>query len=255
MNLLFYAYGMFEREVFNMQQRFSFPINIGRPEEVVYLNVVPRYSAEVLEGQVALGGIYHVQAELKFCEGECEREGVLIDDVDLEGKIGYFEYALPLELTLNGEETVKDFRLENAVGTILPNGVLEIRGKEVIERATKQVKIEKVVKNTLEESSGAQEKVVVGAVVNKVEASEETAGGKIFDEAPAVEEKVPISSYMESSAALTLEEDKQNNVVVKNTNESSGGSIVDWLKLTRAYDTELIELNPILKKQESESTE
>lgn len=254
MNLLFRAYGMFEREVFNMQQRFSFPSNIGRPEEVVYLNVTPRYSSEVLAGQVALGGIYHVQAELKFCEGECEREGVLIDDVDLEGKIGYFEYALPLELTLNGEETVKDFRLENAVGTILSNGVFEIRGKEVIERATKQIKVEKVMNDSIKEKPAEHkpEKVVVG--VPSVEEKVSVSGNK-NNEATATEETIPVSSYVEAEEALTLEGDMQNDVLVKNVTESSSGSIIDWLKLTRAYDTELIELNPVLKKQESEGTE
>jgi len=95
-----------EKKQWSMQENFYFPEHAGVPTGVQSVTVTPRYTEERTEDAVRLTGIYHIAANVEFGEGEREGAGewddsfILIDDVEVDGKDGYFEYAVPLNIDL-----------------------------------------------------------------------------------------------------------------------------------------------------------
>ena len=88
-----------------MQENFYFPEDAGVPTGVQSVTVTPRYTEERTEDAVRLTGIYHIAANVEFDEGLLESvewgdSFVFIEDVEVEGKDGYFEYAVPLNIDL-----------------------------------------------------------------------------------------------------------------------------------------------------------
>jgi hypothetical protein len=96
-----------EKKQWTMQEDFIFQENAGVPVGAEMIKVTPRFKEERTEDAVRLTGIYHIAANVVFDEGERAIESldsaILIDDVDLEGKAGYFEYAVPLHIDLPPE--------------------------------------------------------------------------------------------------------------------------------------------------------
>lgn len=90
-----------------MEEVFYFPEEIGVPEEGSAVKVNAGFSENRTEDAVRLTGIYHVAAQVNFAEGdraaEISDEAVFVDDVELEGNSGYFEYAVPLYIDLPPE--------------------------------------------------------------------------------------------------------------------------------------------------------
>lgn len=90
-----------------MEEVFYFPEEIGVPEEGGAVKVNAGFSENRTEDAVRLTGIYHVAAQVGFTEGERATEfadeAVYVDDVELEGNSGYFEYAVPLYIDLPPE--------------------------------------------------------------------------------------------------------------------------------------------------------
>lgn len=90
-----------------MEEVFYFPEEIGVPEEGGAVKVNAGFSENRTEDAVRLSGIYHVAAQVNFAEGdraaEFSDEAVFVDDVELEGNSGYFEYAVPLYIDLPPE--------------------------------------------------------------------------------------------------------------------------------------------------------
>jgi len=91
-----------------MQEDFYFPEHAGIPTGGQSVTVTPRYTEERTEDAVRLTGIYHIAANVEFDEGvlrsaELDDSYILIDDVELDGKEGYFEYAVPLNIDLPPE--------------------------------------------------------------------------------------------------------------------------------------------------------
>lgn len=90
-----------------MEELFYFPEEIGVPEEGGAVKVNAGFSENRTEDSVRLTGIYHVAAQVGFTEGERATEfadeAVYVDDVELEGNSGYFEYAVPLYIDLPPE--------------------------------------------------------------------------------------------------------------------------------------------------------
>jgi len=93
-----------EKKQWSMQENFYFPEHAGVPTGVQSVTVTPRYTEERTEDAVRLTGIYHIAANVEFGEGERAGEWddsfILIDDVEVDGKDGYFEYAVPLNIDL-----------------------------------------------------------------------------------------------------------------------------------------------------------
>lgn len=93
-----------------VKENFVFPAAAGMPTEAETINVTPRFTITRTSEAVRLTGIYHIAAHIKL-DGEISREetveeAVLIDDVDVQGETGYFEYAVPFHIDLPSE--VKD---------------------------------------------------------------------------------------------------------------------------------------------------
>ncbi|GKV54442.1 hypothetical protein NCCP2222_03890 [Sporosarcina sp. NCCP-2222] len=90
-----------------MEESFYFPGHIGVPQDAQSVKVKAGFTEKRTDDAVRLTGIYHIAAKINFLEGE-RREGlpdsaVFIDDVELEGMQGYFEYAVPLNIDLPPE--------------------------------------------------------------------------------------------------------------------------------------------------------
>ena len=89
-----------------MMERFYFPTELGAIDEISEVKITPQWQQQQVDESVRLSGIYHIAARLKFdrTKGIQATEGIFIDQLDLEGQNGYFEYALPLEVDLPKEK-------------------------------------------------------------------------------------------------------------------------------------------------------
>lgn len=88
----------------NLQEVFYFPESFGVPCNKPRVEVKPQVEFQQLNGVCSLFGVYHIQAHVDFQPGECEHHGTSewtsIEDLDLNGETGYFEYAVPLFVEL-----------------------------------------------------------------------------------------------------------------------------------------------------------
>jgi hypothetical protein len=91
----------------NMEEVFYFPENVGVPKDARLVKVKAGFTEKRSEDAVRLSGIYHIAAKVDFTEGERSEtlpaDAVFVDDVELEGETGYFEYAVPLYIDLPPE--------------------------------------------------------------------------------------------------------------------------------------------------------
>lgn len=91
----------------NMEEVFYFPENVGVPKDARVVKVKAGFIEKRSEDAVRLSGIYHIAAKVDFAEGqrseEIPAEAIFVDDVELEGGTGYFEYAVPLYVDLPPE--------------------------------------------------------------------------------------------------------------------------------------------------------
>lgn len=86
-----------------MKEHFTFPSAFGQPTATKEIKVTPRFTAETVEGRPKLTGIYHLAVTVDFDEEQTEavevNEAVIvIDDLDMNGSTGYFEYAVPFNI-------------------------------------------------------------------------------------------------------------------------------------------------------------
>ncbi|SEJ25569.1 hypothetical protein SAMN04488127_1412 [Bhargavaea ginsengi] len=94
------------KSAWTMEQTFRFPQGCGEPVRAESVNVTPQYTDEHTENAYRLTGIYHLTCMAVF-DGEGgtpEPEGAtMIEEIDLSGETGYFEYAVPLYIDLPAE--------------------------------------------------------------------------------------------------------------------------------------------------------
>lgn len=87
-----------------LTETFQFPAEYGKAVSAKDVKVTAGYTEHQTEDAVRLSGIYHVAANVGFDGGELEAaldsDAILIDDVDVQDKSGYFEYAVPLLVDL-----------------------------------------------------------------------------------------------------------------------------------------------------------
>jgi hypothetical protein len=88
----------------NLKEVFYFPESFGVPCNSPKVTVKPQVEFQQLNGVCSLHGVYHIAANVEFQPGECEHHGtsewISIEDLDLNGEVGYFEYAVPLFVEL-----------------------------------------------------------------------------------------------------------------------------------------------------------
>ncbi|MBM7606935.1 hypothetical protein JOD29_000172 [Lysinibacillus composti] len=89
-----------------MMTQFVFPEDLGIVEEVISVNIKPRWQQVETDESVRLVGIYHITAVVRFNPSHLPQycEGTLIEHLEFDGNDGYFEYALPLEVDLPREK-------------------------------------------------------------------------------------------------------------------------------------------------------
>jgi len=91
----------------NMEEVFYFPENVGVPKDARLVKVKAGFTEKRSEDAVRLSGIYHIAAKVDFADGQRSEsiptDAIFVDDVELEGQTGYFEYAVPLYIYLPPE--------------------------------------------------------------------------------------------------------------------------------------------------------
>ncbi|MDS9471356.1 hypothetical protein [Sporosarcina pasteurii] len=114
-----------------MKENFAFSPEIGFPASADQLKVTPRFTLEKVEGRPKLTGIYHLAVNVNLEERKNDNseinEAILIDDLDIDGKTGYFEYAVPFNIDFPPEaDDPIDIKTMNTTHEIDENGCLSI---------------------------------------------------------------------------------------------------------------------------------
>lgn len=178
-----------EIKQWTMQEDFIFPENVGVPAGAELVSVTPMFSEERTDDGVRLTGIYHIAANVLFGDGEgptaASDSAILIEDVELEGNAGYFEYAVPLIIDLPPEA-------KNPLQVVTTSATNESDGQgsfsvvwdvecSYVESAAKEkapatvVKVEEPAKTSVAEASErtAEVEVEVSTMTSHVDEAEE----------------------------------------------------------------------------------
>ena len=98
-------------KTWDVKEQFRFPPSFGVPMEIKNVAVTPQCEVSEKEDIVQVVGIYHITCHVKFEEGEQEHhatsEFTEIEDLDLQGEVGYFEYAVPMSIEI-GRDKLKE---------------------------------------------------------------------------------------------------------------------------------------------------
>ncbi|WP_342598522.1 hypothetical protein MHB48_13345 [Psychrobacillus sp. FSL H8-0483] len=91
-----------------VKEQFRFPQSFGIPKEIKTVKVTPQYEQSEVEDAIQIGGIYHITCYVRFEEGEHAHHGTgdftQIEDLDVQGEFGYFEYAVPMSVDISKQK-------------------------------------------------------------------------------------------------------------------------------------------------------
>ncbi|MET3574621.1 hypothetical protein ACFFIY_11605 [Bhargavaea ullalensis] len=92
----------------SMEQLFRFPESCGEPVRAESVNVTPQYSDERTDSSYRLTGVYHMTCMAVF-DGDGSAGlpdgATMIEEIEMDGETGYFEYAVPLYIDLPADKT------------------------------------------------------------------------------------------------------------------------------------------------------
>ena len=112
-----------------MKENFVFPASTGLPTGAETVKVTPRFTIDRKNESVRLTGIYHLAVNVQLnLEVTIERNiesAIFIDDVDLDGNLGYFEYAVPFNIDLPPEAN-------DPLNIVTTNATCELDGQGAI---------------------------------------------------------------------------------------------------------------------------
>lgn len=95
-------------KTWEVKEQFRFPQSFGIPKEVKNVAVTPQYELSEMEESIQIVGIYHITCHVQFEEGEhahhATSEYTQIEDLDVQGEVGYFEYAVPMSVEISKEK-------------------------------------------------------------------------------------------------------------------------------------------------------
>lgn len=241
-----------DKKKWTMQENFIFPAGAGVPTEAVSLKVTPGFMEERTEQAVRLSGIYHIAAEIRFSEEASLLEteeldaAVLVEDVEMNGNKGYFEYAVPLQIDLPPEAKspihVTAFRPRtegDGQGSIGIVWDVECEYSEAVAEAESSslqqtaAVIQEPSKNPAESVAMVEEKVLVPVTKAMAEEVQEEAAAEL----PATVEKT----------ATAMTESTNDSA----SNQGSDEALSFIAELEDEYSTTLFRLNDIFVKQES----
>ena len=183
-----------------MQERFSFPIELGVPANMTAVRITPQWHEEELEESIRLTGIYHIAAHVAFTDGEAKpADGVFIDELDVGEADSYFEYALPLDIDLAKDKARGDVLLHVAeIDSVVEDGqtIVTWQMNCSYEEVAEQLVAEEVVEAPVEEE----------IVFEQVPPVEEEI---VFEQVPPVHEE---DFYKELAEAYTIFQSNLNKV-------------------------------------------
>jgi len=102
-----------EVKVWDVKEQFLFPASFGIPKDIKTVEVTPQYEQSETEDSIQITGIYHITCHVEFEEGEHEHhatsEFTQIEDLDVQGEVGYFEYAVPMSVEISKDKIKPGF--------------------------------------------------------------------------------------------------------------------------------------------------
>ncbi|REB07157.1 hypothetical protein DVB69_09895 [Sporosarcina sp. BI001-red] len=155
-----------------LTETFQFPAEYGKAVSAQEVKVTAGYTEHQTEDAVRLSGIYHVAANVGFDgegqEAALDSDAILIDDVDVQEKSGYFEYAVPLlvDLPTNEDGQLKATVID-ASATATDDGALTVMW--TVE--AKLAEVEAVAKNTTVGGEQAEPQTTTAAVTAGLDSS------------------------------------------------------------------------------------
>lgn len=226
-----------EVKSWEVKEQFCFPQSFGVPKEVKTIKVTPQYFQEEIDEMVHINGIYHITCHVEFEEGEVEHhatsEFTEIEDLDLQGELGYFEYAVPMSVEISKERIQQDTSPSISVENI--NCKAESDGIEIVwfvnceYETSRPLKTEVVMTDLIEEEEEQTEVVEVLPFnfTQDEESSEDTMQVQLESEEleeVTVEPLKPTQIVVSAEQQSTNEDDQQDlpKVAIKhNETESS----------------------------------
>ena len=113
-----------EKVNWTFQEVFYFPETFGTPKRTSLVEVKPQFVFQQNDGYCCLNGIYHISVNVSFEPGVCNHhaisEWVSIEDLDMNGENGYFEYAVPHSIELPPDYKQGQKFPELSISNILP---------------------------------------------------------------------------------------------------------------------------------------
>ncbi|TQR19185.1 hypothetical protein [Psychrobacillus vulpis] len=95
-------------KTWDVKEQFLFPESFGIPKEIKTVEVTPQFEQNETEDSINIIGIYHITCHVEFEEGEhahhATSEFTQIEDLDVQGEVGYFEYAVPMSIEISKEK-------------------------------------------------------------------------------------------------------------------------------------------------------
>jgi len=196
-----------------MQENFKFPASTGVPTGVETVKVTPRFTIDRTEASVRLTGIYHLAVNVEF-DGEVnelseridDEDVIFIDDVDVQGETGYFEYAIPFNIDLPPEA-------DDPLNIVTTNAVCEQNGQGAlgliwdVECSYRQVVIVQE-ESPEQKTAHAEAKLTAKAELEAEATSEPEKESKVvFKTEPAPESKTENEPASEQVVELEQEEE------------------------------------------------
>jgi hypothetical protein len=155
----------------SLQEVFYFPESFGTPKGTTQVKVRPQFEFQQNDGYCSLNGIYHISANVSFEPGVCDHHGtsewVSIEDLEMNGESGYFEYAVPLSIELPPDYKHGNISPELSINDIQPfvtnEKALQIKWN-VVCAYEKVIKVESLPEESSSSSSSSSSEAIVEAV-------------------------------------------------------------------------------------------
>lgn len=202
-----------------LTETFQFPAEYGKAVSAQEVKVTAGYTEHQTEDAVRLSGIYHVAANVGF-DGESQEvaldsDAILIDDVDVQEKSGYFEYAVPLLVDL---PTSADGQLKatvtDATASATDDGALTVMWTVEAKLAEAEAKPETASIQAAEEVSGtAQGSATVNQESNESQEVKTAAATADLDSSSVNQVETTIG-YSEDHEMLAFISDLEDDVTV-----------------------------------------
>jgi len=239
-----------------MQENFKFPASTGVPTGVETVKVTPRFTIDRTEASVRLTGIYHLAVNVEF-DGEVnelseridDEDVIFIDDVDVQGETGYFEYAIPFNIDLPPEA-------DDPLNIVTTNAVCEQNGQGAlgliwdVECSYRQVVIVQE-ESPEQKTAHAEAKLTAKAELEAEATSEPEKESKVvLKTEPAAESKT--ENEPASEQVVELEQEEATEVLLETVSFTEKDEVLAFLMgLEDGYSATSFRSNDVSVQSES----